>query len=118
LSGHIDSWHYGAMDNGSANATMMEVARTLKKYQKDLKRTLRIAFWSGHSHGRYAGSAAYCDQHWEEIYENCIMHFYVDSVGGKGASILTESNCMAETKDIAIEMVKKVTGQQFNGSRY
>src|ERR1700722_7960223 len=27
LSGHHDTWHYGVMDNGSANATMLEVAR-------------------------------------------------------------------------------------------
>lgn len=118
LSGHIDSWHHGAMDNGSANATMLEVARTLFKFQKKLRRTLRIAFWSGHSHGRYAGSTAYCDQNWEDIYENCVIHFYVDSVGGKGATILSESNCMAETKNIATEIVGKLTGEVYNGSRY
>ena len=27
LSGHHDTWYYGTMDNGGANATMMEVAR-------------------------------------------------------------------------------------------
>ena len=26
-SGHHDTWHYGVMDNGAANATMLEVAR-------------------------------------------------------------------------------------------
>ena len=118
FSGHIDSWHYGAMDNGSANATMLEVARVLSKFQSHLKRSIRFAFWSGHSHGRYAGSQAYADQHWEEIHENCVMYFYIDSVGGKGASILSESNCMAETKDIATYFVKHVAGQDFIGSRY
>ncbi|MCA1725991.1 MAG: M28 family metallopeptidase, partial [Thermomicrobia bacterium] len=29
LSGHVDSWHYGAMDNASANATMLEIGRLL-----------------------------------------------------------------------------------------
>ncbi|MEH7502994.1 M28 family metallopeptidase [Neobacillus drentensis] len=118
FSGHIDSWHYGAMDNGSANATMIEVARVLSKFQTHLKRSIRFAFWSGHSHGRYAGSQAYADQHWEEIHENCVMHFYIDSVGGKGAAILSESNCMAETKDIASHYVKQIAGQDFIGSRY
>jgi hypothetical protein len=118
FSGHIDSWHYGAMDNGSANATMLEVARVLSKFHTQLKRSLRFAFWSGHSHGRYAGSQAYADQHWEDIHENCVMYFYIDSVGGKGASILSESNCMAETKDIATHYVKQVAGQDFIGSRY
>jgi hypothetical protein len=118
FSGHIDSWHYGAMDNGSANATMLEVARVLSKYKEQLKRTIRFAFWSGHSHGRYAGSQAYCDRHWEEIHENCVMHFYIDSVGGKGATILSESNCMSETKDIASHYVKEISGQDYIGSRY
>jgi len=118
FSGHIDSWHYGAMDNGSANATMLEVARVLSNYQEQMKRSLRFAFWSGHSHGRYAGSQAYCDRHWEEIHENCVMHFYIDSVGGKGATILSESNCMSETKDIASHYVKEISGQDFIGSRY
>ena len=27
FSGHHDTWYYGVMDNGSANATMLEVAR-------------------------------------------------------------------------------------------
>lgn len=29
FSGHHDTWHYGVMDNGTANATMMEVAHAL-----------------------------------------------------------------------------------------
>ncbi|WP_423410482.1 M28 family peptidase [Heyndrickxia sp. MSNUG] len=118
FSGHIDSWHYGAMDNGSANATMLEVARVLSKYKEQLKRSIRFAFWSGHSHGRYAGSQNYCDHHWEEINENCVMHFYIDSVGGKGATILSESNCMSETKEIAALYVKEIAGQDYIGSRY
>ncbi len=48
FSGHIDSWHYGAMDNGTANATMLEVGRLLSARQGDLRRGLRLAFWSGH----------------------------------------------------------------------
>src|SRR5699024_2651174 len=57
FSGHIDSWHYGVMDNGTANATMLEIARIIGESQMPLYRSLRLAFWSGHSHGRYAGSA-------------------------------------------------------------
>jgi Iap family predicted aminopeptidase len=29
FSGHHDTWYYGVMDNGSANATMLEAARLL-----------------------------------------------------------------------------------------
>ncbi|MBA4494321.1 M28 family peptidase [Paenactinomyces guangxiensis] len=118
FSGHIDSWHYGAMDNGSANATMLEVARILAKHRDKLRRTLRLAFWSGHSHGRYAGSAWYCDTHWEELYDNCVLHINIDSVGGKGAVVLGEANCMAETKSLAERSVGLIAGQEFYGSRF
>ncbi|WP_019119573.1 M28 family peptidase [Brevibacillus massiliensis] len=118
FSGHIDSWHYGVMDNGTANAVMLEVARTLAQYQGKLKRTLRLAFWSEHSHGRYAGSAWYCDTYWEELTENCVLHINIDSVGAKGATVLTEANCMAETRDFAKEVIKVLTGDSFKGSRF
>ncbi|RFU65055.1 M28 family metallopeptidase [Peribacillus glennii] len=118
FSGHIDSWHYGVMDNGTANATMMEVARILAANKDTLRRTLKLAFWSGHSHGRYAGSTLYCDDNWEDLHENCVLHINIDSVGGKGATILTEANCMAETRDLAKKSLKELTGDVFEGSRF
>ncbi|GEO26509.1 peptidase M28 [Alicyclobacillus acidoterrestris] len=118
FSGHIDSWHYGAMDNGSANALMLEVARVMAENRRDLQRSLRLAFWSGHSHGRYAGSSQYCDDHWEELFEHCVVHVNVDSVGGKGSTILTEANCMAETKPIAAAVIKALVDESFVGTRY
>lgn len=118
FSGHIDSWHYGAMDNGTANAVMLEVARILSRHRNQLKRMLRLAFWSGHSHGRYAGSAWYCDTHWGDLNDNCILHINIDSVGAKGATVLTEANCMAETKDLAKEVIGALTGEIFEGSRF
>lgn len=118
FSGHIDSWHYGAMDNGSANALMLEVARIMSEHSKQLKRSLRLAFWSGHSHGRYAGSSQYCDDHWEELFEHCVVHINVDSVGGKGSTILTQANCMAETKQVAADVIKALLDEEFVGTRY
>ena len=118
LCGHVDSWHYGAMDNGSANALMLQVIKLLSQNKRKLKRHLRIAFWSGHSHGRYAGSAAYCDKNWEDLSENGVIHFYVDSVGGKGANVFVDSNAMAETEDIAIDVISRLTDQAFVGKRY
>ncbi|WNS75781.1 M28 family peptidase [Bacillus sp. DTU_2020_1000418_1_SI_GHA_SEK_038] len=118
FSGHIDSWHYGAMDNGSANATMLEVARILAKRKNELRRSLRMAFWSGHSHGRYAGSTWYCDNHWEDLHDNGVLHINIDSVGAKGAAVLTEANCMTETKELVRKSVQEVADQFFNGTRY
>jgi hypothetical protein len=116
FSGHIDSWHYGAMDNGSANAIMMEVARLFAGKIEKLKRGLRLAFWSGHSHGRYAGSTWYCDTHWEELEENCVIHVNIDSSGGKG-SIIQKANCMAETEDLGLDAIEAVTGERLSRQR-
>jgi hypothetical protein len=118
FSGHIDSWHYGAMDNGSANATMLEVARILSQNQTDLRRSLRFAFWSGHSHGRYAGSTIYCDANWEDLHDHCVLHINVDSVGAKDAVVLSEANCMAETKELGGSIIEEVTGLAFSGTRF
>ena len=118
FSGHIDSWHYGAMDNGTANAAMLEIARILSGQRNLLKRTLRLAFWSGHSHGRYAGSAWYCDTHWEDLRENCLLHINIDSVGAIDSTVLTEANTMQETRRLANEVISAVTNQEFTGSRF
>lgn len=108
FSGHIDSWHYGAMDNASANAVMLETARVLASQPRRPRRTLRLAFWSGHSHGRYAGSALYADRHHEELSEHGVLHLNIDSVGGQGASLLSAANMMAETTTLAAEAIRDV----------
>jgi hypothetical protein len=115
LSGHIDSWHYGAMDNGTANAAMLEVGRIISKHKNLLRRGLRIAFWSGHSHGRYAGSTWYADNFWLDLEKNCIAHVNVDSLGGKGANVLTEAPAMSSARDFASSFVEKVAGQKLSG---
>jgi hypothetical protein len=118
FSGHIDSWHYGAMDNGSANATMLEVARIIGENKPELYRSLKLAFWSGHSHGRYAGSALYADENWEDLHDHCVLHVNIDSVGGENAVVLSEGNAMQETKHIAAEAIKEIAGEDFSSTRY
>lgn len=118
FSGHIDSWHHGAMDNGSANALMLEVLRVLLPHREKLRRSLRLAFWSGHSHGRYAGSAWYADNIWEDLHDNCVLHLNTDSPGGRGATVMTEGQAMAETREVAADTIHALTGEEFNGSRF
>ena len=115
LSGHIDSWYYGAMDNGSANAGMLEVSRIMAKHRKHLRRGLRVAFWSGHSHGRYAGSTWYADNFWLELEKRCVAHVNVDSLGGIGATLLSEAPAMSSARDLASSKVEKVAGQKLSG---
>jgi hypothetical protein len=118
LSGHVDSWYYGAMDNGSANATQLEVVRVLAQRRASLRRGLRVAFWSGHSHGRYAGSAWYADNFWQELHDRCVAHVNVDSTGGTGATVLSEGNSMAEMRSFASDVIDQVAGQQLSPRRF
>ncbi|HTD47623.1 MAG TPA: M28 family peptidase [bacterium] len=117
FSGHVDSWHHGAMDNGSANAVMVEMARLFSRRQKRLRRGVRFAFWSGHSHGRYSGSTWYADTHWDDLYRHAVLHLNVDSTGGMGATLLSEALTMAETWALAARCIKDVTGQDLQRRR-
>ena len=118
FSGHVDSWHYGAMDNASANATMMETARVLSLHRDDMRRGIRIAFWSGHSHARYAGSTWFADRYWFDLRERCVAHVNVDSTGAIGATDLTGANTMAETYGFAREVIERQTGQDLQYRRF
>ena len=117
FSGHQDSWHEGAMDNGSANATMLEVARLLATRKSDLYRGLRVVFWSGHSHGRYSGSTWYVDNHWEELNERCVAHVNVDSTGARGATYYGSFPAHAELGAFGAAIVQAHTGQQAQPKR-
>lgn len=118
FSGHIDSWHYGAMDNASANATMIETARVLVAHAGSLRRGVRFAFWSGHSHARYAGSTWFADRYWFDLRERCVAHVNVDSTGAVGATDLTGSNTMAETYPLARDVIARQTDQQLRYRRF
>jgi hypothetical protein len=118
FSGHHDTWHYGVMDNGGANATMLEAARLLAAHRGEWRRGLRICFWSGHSHGRYSGSAWYADEYWTELEQRCIAHVNVDSTGGEGASVLTNSGVVDELKAVAFAAIEAIAGQKHAGRRH
>jgi len=118
VSGHVDSWHYGAMDNGTANATMLEVARLLAGRRDTLRRGIRFAFWSGHSHGRYAGSAWYADHAWRELHARCVAHLNVDSTGARGATDYSVLHATEDAAAFAESVVADVTGQQSRAKRF
>ncbi len=117
FSGHHDTWYFGVMDNGSANATMMEYAWVLASRRAAWKRGLRLCFWSGHSHGRYSGSAWYVDNHWDELERRCAVHVNIDSTGAVGATVLTESAAAAELTPLAATVIHQETGAVHGGRR-
>jgi hypothetical protein len=118
FSGHVDAWHHGAMDNGTANATMLEVGRLLAQRRDALRRGLRLAFWSGHSHGRYAGSAWYADQAWLDLHRRCAVHLNVDSTGARGATDYSVYHATEDAQSFTEAVVADVTGQAGRARRF
>lgn len=111
LAGHIDSWFHGAIDNAAANATTLECMRILSSHKDRLKRGFRVVIWSGHSHGRYAGSTWYADNFWEELYDKCVAYVNVDSTGAMQATLYEEILAMPETSSLARDVIADLTGQ-------
>ncbi len=67
LGAHFDSWHAGtgATDNAAGSAAMMEAMRLLKTTGLRMRRTVRLALWTGEEQG-LLGSAAYVKQHFAD----------------------------------------------------
>ena len=63
LGAHFDSWHSGtgATDNAAGSAAMLEAMRILKTTGLRLRRTVRLALWTGEEQG-LLGSRAYVKQ--------------------------------------------------------
>jgi len=64
LGAHFDSWHTGtgATDNAAGSAVMMEAMRILKATALKMRRTVRVALWTGEEQG-LLGSRAYVTEH-------------------------------------------------------
>ncbi len=64
LGAHFDSWHTGtgATDNAAGSAVMMEAMRILKATGLKMRRTVRLALWTGEEQG-LLGSRAYIAEH-------------------------------------------------------
>ena len=92
------------MDNGGANAVMVETGRVLAQRAASLKRRLRLAFWSGHSHGRYSSSTWYVDNAYADLDAHCVAHVNVDSSGAKDSVIDLNPLVMAEARGLVAEV--------------
>jgi N-acetylated-alpha-linked acidic dipeptidase len=117
LHGHYDSWDVGVGDNAVGNATMLEIARVLWKHRASLKRSVRIAWWPGHSTGRYAGSTWFADHAAIDLYENCIAQVNCDSPGCRWATEYIDVSWMSETEEWARTVIRRITGKESKGER-
>jgi hypothetical protein len=111
VNGHVDTPPYclGATDNISGDTAILEVARILNKHKEKLHRSVRIAYWTGHEIGKYAGSTWYNDTLWHDLRYNCVASYNIDSPGVQGATTVREAP-YSEVLDAVLESVKDATG--------
>ncbi|MBI1874386.1 MAG: M28 family peptidase, partial [Acidobacteria bacterium] len=87
IATHLDAWYEGMTDTAGTVASILDMARVLKKQQPSLKRGVRFAWWPGHSFGRYPGSAWYTDRFWADLDEHCVAYTNLDGSGRRGSRI-------------------------------
>jgi hypothetical protein len=117
VGGHLDSWYVGITDNATGNACCLELARVFNAVKDSLDRSVRIAWWPGHSYGRYSGSTWFCDNFWQDIHDNCLVYDNIDSPGVLGAIDYSSVTAMPEAKHLAEEVVRRLTGSDCLASR-
>jgi hypothetical protein len=117
LHGHLDSWDVGVGDNATGDATMLEVARVLWRHRGRLRRSVRIAWWPGHSTGRYAGSTWFADRFALDLDANCVAQVNCDSPGCRWASEFIELSRMSETDAFLAGVIGDVAGKPIEGER-
>ena len=108
IANHIDSWHEGVTDSATGNAALLEVARVLSENRAGLRRSVRIAWWPGHSTGRYSGSTWYADNFYEDLYQNAVGYMAIDSPGVRSATAL-EPEGMWELKGFLDSVMRERT---------
>jgi Zn-dependent M28 family amino/carboxypeptidase len=101
LGAHFDSWHAGtgATDNAAGSATTMEAMRILKATGLRLRRTVRLALWTGEEQG-LLGSRAYVKQRFAVRDTMALLpeharlsgYFNMDNGGGAIRGIFLQGN--------------------------
>ena len=103
LGAHFDSWHTGtgATDNASGSSVMLEALRILKATGVPMKRTVRLALWTGEEQG-LLGSRAYVREtfgyrdstgmHTKPAYEKFSAYYNMDNGTGAFRGIYAQGN--------------------------
>jgi hypothetical protein len=112
VHGHYDSWEVGIGDNATGDATLLEIARVLHNNKGQLRRSVRIAWWPGHSTGRYAGSTWFADHFAEELDEACVAQINCDSPGCRWATSYHQTTCMPEARAHVSAIIQEIAGQE------
>jgi hypothetical protein len=119
VNAHIDTPPFspGVVDNASGDVAVLELARIFQMNQERLRRSVRIAFWSAHEIGRYAGSTYFNDHFWHDLRYNCVASYNIDSPGAKGASTFRAAP-ISEVLEAALDSIKSATGIEVESLRW
>ncbi|RJT07874.1 M28 family peptidase [Halococcus sp. IIIV-5B] len=111
LHGHYDSWFVGITDNATGDAALLELARVFDAHSDQFARNLRVAWWPGHSTGRYAGSTWFADEFAQDLDRHCVAQVNCDSPGAKDATEYVDMSCWTpETHDLVTDTIDDVAG--------
>jgi N-acetylated-alpha-linked acidic dipeptidase len=111
VHGHYDSWNVGIGDNAVGDATLLELARIFQNARQGLDRSLWIAWWPGHSTGRYAGSTWFADEFALDLRKRCVGAINIDSPGCWHATEYDDVMWMAEAGPLCSKAIKDTTGK-------
>lgn len=112
VHGHYDSWDVGIGDNAVGDATLLELARIFHAHRGRLRRSLKIAWWPGHSTGRYAGSTWFADRFALDLRKYCVAAVNIDSPGCWQASAFEDVMWMAEADRLCRDSIADATGEE------
>ena len=108
VHGHYDSWDVGVGDNATGDAALLEMARVLWAKRALLRRGVRIAWWPGHSTGRYAGSTWFSDHFALELDAHCVAQINCDSPGCRWATSYHDTRAFSESAGLAAQAIRDV----------
>ena len=111
VGGHYCSWEIGITDNATGDACLLEMARVLQAHRDQLRRSVRLCWWPGHSHGRYSGSTWYADTFFHDLAENCVVYHNIDSPGVRNATMYVARHTTAEVEGFCTDLIGSMTGQ-------
>ncbi|MFB6149244.1 MAG: M28 family peptidase [Halobacteriales archaeon] len=118
LHGHYDSWYVGIADNATGDAGLLESARVFNEHREQLHRDLWVAWWPGHSTGRYAGSTWFVDEFAHDLADRCIAQLNMDSPGAADATEFEDMVMwMPEADALARSAIADVCGKDAQENR-
>ena len=118
VGNHRDSWQYGASDASGAQATLLEIARSLGKARKSgwrPRRSIMILSWDGHEHGIH-GSTEWVEEYSSMIFEQVVAYLNVDVAVDGNHTI--DLKATPELNNVFYDAAKYLTEPKTNDNLY